>query len=265
MNQTSPLDKDLIAQPELWKLRLFLSANNFWVALVPPIESESLIVRSYVIDQDAPAPQKAIESILYANPLLFSDFKSVLCYVASHSQLAVPPQTPPGIYSVLMEEAFPSNEEEIIATPLGDDMPVMLTSINSALKGFLSRTFYNITFASHFLPLCNLVRCQSISSPQIAAFIMPDSLDVLAMSSSNLLLANSFATSSPETAAYYLLASRKTLGLGNSSLPILTAGHQSSLASLNANIEKTGVTIRPLTLPQFPFLLPQQPFPLQLL
>lgn len=265
MNQTSPLEKDIITQPELWELRLFLSDSSLWVALVPPVDSETLIVRSFVIDKDNPSPQKTIENILFSNPLLFSDFKSVTCYISSREQIAVPAETPANMHAELMEDAFPTLRNDIIATSLGDNMPVMLTSINSDLKGFLNRTFYNIKFKSHFLPLYNVACCQSVSNTQILAFITTDSVDVLAIAHSNLLLANSFSTSNPETAAYYILATRRILGLETLNCPIITAGYQSQLSSLNNYLAKTGAVVRSLSIPQLPFLLPQQSFPLQLL
>ena len=75
------LDKEMISQPELWRLALIVSADRLDVALYPPLTREEIIWRSFAFDPDAPSQLRAIEDIIYANPLLLSDFKRVDCII----------------------------------------------------------------------------------------------------------------------------------------------------------------------------------------
>lgn len=263
MTNTFPLEKDLIPQPELWKLRLFLDIGTLWVALVPPVDSEQLIVRNFTIDPAAPAPHKALENIIYSNPLLLSDFKEVTCFVNSPHKMAVPPQVPSSSFASLMQTAFPDNNSVIIETPLGENAPVLLTAIDADTKGFLSRTFYNITFHSQFLPLLRFI--PSLQTPLIAAISLPGVVNVIAKKGDKTLLLNSFDANHPETAAYYLLAVRHILSLDDKPVSLFTCGHEPFTSRLNAILTKANVSPRELSLPHLPFLIPQQTVPLQLL
>lgn len=265
MTNASPLEKDLITQTELWKLRLFLDLDTLWVALIPPVDSEQLIVRVFTIDPAAPSPHKAIENIIYANPLLLSDFKEVTCLINSKHQMAVPPVTPPSAYMALMETAFPANNLEIIATPLGEDQPVMLTGIDAEIKGFLSRTFYNITFVSQFLPLVNHTISPASTQTVITAFVLPGTISVVAGDNGKILLLNSFDANHPETAAYYLLAVRQILKLTDKPVTFITDGHEPFISQLNSLLLKTEANVRSFPVPCLPFLLPQHTIPVQVL
>ncbi len=265
MAHTSPLEKDIISQPELWKLRLFLDLDTLWIAIIPPVDTEQMIVRSFSIDPAAPALHKAIESIIYANPLLLGDFKEVTCRVNSKYHMAVPPAVPASAYQPLMETAFPANNLDIIETPLGENQPVVLTGIDSETKGFLSRTFYNITFESQFIPLVSHSLSPSSAHTLISAFILPGTLSIVVTDGDRILMLNSFDANHPETAAYYLLAIRRILTLDEKPVTFVTDGHEPFISQLNSILRKTGASVRSFPIPFLPFLLPQQTIPVQVL
>lgn len=81
--QQGKLDKDLIPQPELWRMALLISRQSLDVALYPPVESEEAIFRSITLDPEAPTHLKAVEDAIYENPLLLSDFKSIQGFIDS--------------------------------------------------------------------------------------------------------------------------------------------------------------------------------------
>ena len=57
------LDKELISQPELWRLVLMVSPESLYVALYPPVAREEIMWREFRFDAAAPSPLKALEDI----------------------------------------------------------------------------------------------------------------------------------------------------------------------------------------------------------
>ena len=53
------LDKDLIAQPQLWSLVLMPGDERLDVALIPPVADEEMIWRTFAFDSATPDRRKA--------------------------------------------------------------------------------------------------------------------------------------------------------------------------------------------------------------
>ncbi len=57
------LDKDLIAQPQLWSLVLMPGDERLDVALLPPVADEEMIWRTFAFDSATPDRCKALEDV----------------------------------------------------------------------------------------------------------------------------------------------------------------------------------------------------------
>lgn len=263
----STLTADMIAQPELWRLMMLLSHRRLDVALLPPVESETAIYRSFLLDPEADNPVKALEDVIYANPLLLNDFKSVTCLVDTPSSMAVPTEVAPADYELLMSTAFPLDSEAaaVSVSPTGTDTAVMLMAMEPDMRGFLSRTYYNIRYYNHLAWLCAYLspESRSVAGPIVYALTRYGSVDLIALQQGRLLAANTFEYDKPIDAAYYILATRSILGLDPMS-PVITAGDDQP--ALDARLAEAGTASRPLQLPALKFKLTAEAaeMPLQL-
>lgn len=263
----SALTTDMIAQPDLWRLMILLSHRRLDVALLPPVENETAIYRSFLLDPEADTPVKALEDVFYANPLLLNDFRSVICLVDTPSAMAVPTEVAPADYDLLMSTAFPLDNEAaaVSVSPTGTDTAVMLMSINPDMRGFLSRTYYNIRYYNNLAWLCAHLSPESrnVATPMVYALTRHGSVDLIALQQGRLLAANTFEYDKPIDAAYYVMATRSILRIDPVS-PVITAGDDQT--ALDRRLAEAGTVSRPMQLPALKFKLTAEgaAMPLQL-
>lgn len=207
----APLTPDLIVEPQYCRLDLRLSDEALDVMLYNPLEEGSLILRSFPLPDDETKRLRAIETAVYDNPLLLSDFKSVTAIIATGASTIVPTQL---LDKLTPLEALSAINPEIpaSATTLVDSLPEFGASIITALPcqvdNFLRRTFHGITIQSAFYPFTFYCRNNLSKGNTIKAFvnIRPHSLDIAVMSQTSLKLINRFAYTDAQNAVYYILA-----------------------------------------------------------
>lgn len=265
MNETSaPLERDMIAQPELWRMSMLVGPRRLDVCLLPPVENEPMLFRSLMLDGDASTPTKALEDTIYANPLLLSDFSSVNCLFDTPQALIVPAEVDPADHAMLLRRAFLLDDAEAVVSETGDDNAVIITAPDADRKNFLARTFFNIRFDNHLAPLCRYLTPMA-DGPTVYALCRHDCVDLIAADRQRLQAANTFETSTAADAAYYILATARILGFDRPTAAI--GGDAAAAAALTGVLSRfDGFTLRQLELPPMKFKLPLQggDFPLQL-
>lgn len=212
------LEKDSIVQPELWSLVLLLSPVRLDVGLYPPMQREEMIWRSFRLDVSASGSVlKALEEIIYSNPLLLSDFKRVECVVDTGHSMLCPPELSAEQVEQVTDEAWGNDSErrgEIAGYPSGADNAVMYMAMDADVEAFLRRTFYNIKFFERKVQLCRymITHPEGECECKLYTVIDGDRLIVVALQGEKLQIANSFSFAAAADAAYYTLACGAMLG-----------------------------------------------------
>ena len=218
------LDKEMISQPELWRLALIVSADRLDVALYPPLTREEIIWRSFAFDPDAPSQLRAIEDIIYANPLLLSDFKRVDCIIDNAVALPLPAALTPAdaetVYRAATADAPADADIELY--PTADCLTAIALMQQPDISAFFRRTFYNVRFDSRMAALARFFinRSDAPAGPMVYAISRSRRLTLIAVSGQRLLMANNFTFQADADAAYYILASMQTLGLDPLATPL---------------------------------------------
>lgn len=219
---SSPLTSDLIAQPSLWSMLLMPTESQLDVALYPPLAHEEIIWRSFPLNPNAPTPLRALEDVVYANELLFADFRSITCILDNCPQLPMP--------SFLSQEQATTvyNASTNVDPEAAAPIQMFNTSVescrialrqNDAIKNFFSRTFFNIKFDSAIASLCrNLIsnpayKATGSYSAVVNCIIQRSTLKLIVSATDRILMANTYAYTSDADAAYYILFAVSTLGL----------------------------------------------------
>ena len=218
------LEKDLIAQPELWRMALIISPKALEVALYPPVESEEAIFRSFALDCDADSQLKTVEDVIYENPLLLSDFKSVQGFIDNDSFLLLPDEIEPDRHEALLKAAAqdPSRSWRAVSSPASPGVNVVMAA-DEELCRFLSRTFFNISIAHVLAPLCRFLSGHS-SGRRSYGVMGQRRMHMISFDNLRLLSANTFSYTEPMDAVYYILASRSISGLDHMEHPHYYAG-----------------------------------------
>ena len=215
---TGVLEKDLIPQSHLWKMGLGINARSLEVVLFPPVASEPIIHRSIALNPTVPT-LRAVEDAVYENPLLLSEFREIVCAIEGEKYMIVPPEVARD--TDLCERAFetqnPSEESmQLLAFETSARNASVVTAVSRDLFGFLKRSFYNTGFSQPMVELINHVSTLSAEADgavMMLVRIRDERIDLVCVEGDKLLLANSFRITAPIDAAYYILATRKKLGI----------------------------------------------------
>lgn len=270
------LDKDSIAQSQLWRLALMPDNDFLHVALYPPVAREEIVWRSFPLDPAAPSPLKALEDIIYDNPLLLSEFRRVDCVIDDESTLIVPASIDPEHYELLIDGAAPQMAGaagDVEVSPLAPNA-TLISRPDADVTAFLRRTFFNISFKPRLALLSSylLKHTEGLAARRAIVLIHGHRMTLMAFEGQNLMIANDFKHESPADAAYYLLASLQQIGFDAGSPEVSVALFGDSLSepgSLNKLLKPYVAGLCQLPFPTLRFRASkstlQAPFPLIIL
>lgn len=228
MTAQQPLERDLISRPELWQLHMRLSSTALDVMLLSPMEHNSLILRHFDLDPDAASPLAALEEVVYQNPLLLSDFSKSSCIIDNKECLLIPSEVTDidDRESLLLAACPDAADMRLLTNGIGARNATMMWAVDAATSAFLERTFFNIDLVHRLTPLCRyfLSSASRANTARIYANMRPEAVDVIVTDRDSLLLANTFASSTPTDILYYILAVYRSLAIDPAAGELLVAG-----------------------------------------
>lgn len=228
---------DMITQPELWRCVIELTPSRLQIALVPPAPGESPVWRSIPVGSVEQARLKSIEDAVYESPLLLGEFKSISAIVDASRFAIVPSEalTPATDRLQLLDTIVGSkpDERQTVCPEVELGNATMIYSIDNSLDSFLRRTFFGVKIYS--VLALEAAETVALSRGRVVMTVvadMPGRIEVVAALNGALLMANRFAYTHPIDAAYYVMASRSTLGLGRADGVVRLAGVHHNLKEI---------------------------------
>lgn len=227
------IDRQLIVAPERCRLILDIGKDALGVAVFDPLNGGNVLWREIplavgVTDSDmaqmSPAEVlvKALEEVIYDNPVLLSGFNHVSVILHS-SRFALLPSSAMQLDGedrrLLAEAALDISDELSTAIEVVNDRsaesPLFVIGADTIVVDFLRRTFYNPDF-HHALDI--EARYFQLTDPlgvdgKMFANFRSGSIDLVAFDSIGLTFANTFAYVDPVDAVYFIMAVRANLGL----------------------------------------------------
>lgn len=256
--QQGKLDKDLIPQPELWRMAMLISPQYLEVALYPPVESEEAIFRSFTLDPDAASPLKALEDTIYDNPLLLSDFKSIDGFIDTDSFILIPDSVPEADHEPLLEAGaqIPNHSWRPIATEASPGVTLLMAA-DEELCRFLTRTFFNIRLR-HPLATLTALAARNASGVRSYAVMQRKRMNLISLNNMKLLSANTFTYSEPIDAVYYILASRFISGIDESEHTLYYCGNPEATDPVMPIVRSYTARLLPPDTPPLPYRASRQ-------
>ncbi len=235
------LTSNLITDPSLWRLTLRVAPTSLEALLIGPMSADNS-----VLSLREELSNTSLESAIYDNPLLLSDFKSVQLIVDVPSWTLSPVVDEQVARAMLPDLAGP---HELIANDCG--APKLLTLYPADQLHFLHRTFpdaqpiHSMAVALRWLALFNAKRG---NRAHVYALLQPDRMQLFAFGAgSEPQLVNEFAINgSAANASYFILAAA-----ADEELPI-SLGGDPTLRNEVSTMLRTHLPanrILPLTLP----------------
>ena len=206
------LTKDMIQQPQLWRLAMEISAERLQVVMYSIHEDNSLIFRDILLDTSAMSPLAALEDAIYENPLLLSDFSKVDCLLDTTRFTVVPSEIrSDDLRRRVLASLWPDDGYEVVADDISGCDATILTAVDSGLSGFLGRTFIDADVRNRISPLVSYFAGKSRlgSSGKMFVNLRGGEMDVISFGRDKLKMASTIAFGSTDDAVYYILASAK--------------------------------------------------------
>jgi hypothetical protein len=202
------LNKELIENPALWRLLLLIDDDNLVVVANSTVEDSSLIHVKLPYDSAAASPIRAIEDVIYSNPLLLSDFNKVECIVRSKHFLIVPTATDEQSANVIAGKLWNDNSLSIITDEVANLCANIVWAVDAQLVNFLVRTFNNPRIVHHLTPLARYFSRKSRlgNSGKMYVNLRRNYLDVIAFNGGKVSLINSYEYQDKDDATYFVLA-----------------------------------------------------------
>ena len=211
MSSLSNITSDIkVERPELWNLNICLDSDSLRFALCCDAQANSLIVRHLpLVTDDNTTLLKALENIIYDNPLFLHDYKEVRISVESMQFLLIPPHEAENSEDLLLE-MYPGTTNDMCQCTLTECGDICLAYLlPEGVSAFLSRTFPDARPIHHLLPLCEYYRHrqeEGTSVSRMYVHLLPNRMDVIIYRKGALCFANSFAFTGINDAAYFALA-----------------------------------------------------------
>ncbi|MBD5343663.1 MAG: DUF3822 family protein [Bacteroides sp.] len=246
----SVLTKDLITDTSMWTLAMRLSPKAVDIAVFTDMEDNSLLYRHFEPAQGSPSALRAIEDIIYENPLVLSPFRRTYISIVPEASMMLPVSLPDA--TAVLAEALPGDLREWAVdhsmsrnASLGYCMP-------RGCAGFINRTFAPDTvvrphlgyLASYFM-----TRSQRGRHQRMMVNLRSDSLDIVAARGAVLVKAVTFAANSVMDAAYYVLACRGQLAFDDNDSEIIIAGDAAMRAGVMPVVRRYAPNVIPVIFP----------------
>jgi hypothetical protein len=220
------LNKELIETPSLWRLSLLVDDDNLVVVANSTVEDASLIHVKLPYDSAAASPIRAIEDVIYSNPLLLSDFNKVECVVRSKQFLITPASVDEQATTAIAKKLWTDGN----LTVMIDQVPQLdiniVWAIDTQLINFMVRTFSNPRIVHHLTPLTRYFSRKSRlgNSGKMYVNIHRNYIDVIVFRSGKASLINSFEYQDKDDATYFILAAAKEAGFNLDDDELLVCG-----------------------------------------
>ncbi|MBQ1724244.1 MAG: DUF3822 family protein [Muribaculaceae bacterium] len=223
-NSTSDLH---LSQPELWQFYLALMPRSIDFILYAPSQDDSLVVRSLALDNSGGDYLKAVENVVYDNPVLLNDFHSVRVLIDAPHFVIVPPTVSDNDdLDALLRIAYPDAQGEAMLCRLPHCGMGIVSEVPQGVLPFVQRTFNNPPVVHHLYPLCEHFERLNAHSSIARMFVnlSPHRMDLVVYRQGRLELANTFNYRSMDDAAYFILHAYDSLKMNRLSDEIQLSG-----------------------------------------
>lgn len=210
MTSSASLTKELVGNTAYCRLDIRIGTTSLDVMVYNPLEDNSLLLRHVEISSDSAEGLKQIETFIYDNPLLLSEFKVVTALVEGREFLVVPTAISESCDHIrLLQEADRDTDVRsvVIEDKLDEFEARILTPVEASIANFLRRTFPNIRMHNSLYPFTRYCHANLTKGNTSKAFVdmREKSLDIVVMNSNRLELVNRFEYRDINDAVYYIL------------------------------------------------------------
>lgn len=228
--EQKPLSQAMVSRPRHSRMSLLLDKTGLDLVVTSLVEDNSLLWRRLDFDPAAATTVRALENLVYDNPLLLSDFARVDVLIDT-PRFAIVPHDKASVEESeqIFADLYPAERLSVEVSPVEKDGAMLATGVDADMAAFLRRTFNNPGITHRIAPLIRFFGAKNRlgNAGKMHIHLGAGTTDIIAFGASGLLMANTFATPTVTDALYFTLAAARELGFDRSYDRILISGDNS--------------------------------------
>ncbi|MDE5554074.1 MAG: DUF3822 family protein [Muribaculaceae bacterium] len=198
-------------------------------------------------------PAKALEEAVYTSPALLAEYSRVDVVADSDRFIIVPSELASDSVAVsnVVQMMWPDASDDDITVDLCGSA-AFVSLIDKSLVGFVGRTFMRAAIHHRLAMLASFFMTLSAPVNRVKLythFAGASRVDIVAVTSEGLLMANSFDCETTTDAVYYIMACVKDCGFDELEDEMIVCGDQPSCASATEVLRQYINSVMPLLLP----------------
>ena len=246
------LDKDLIEDTARCNMLVRIGSACVDVVIYSVLADNTLIYRSLPLPVATSAsPVRALEEVVYDNPLMLSEFRKVYILVDTPDYCMIPSGLDDSQSTRIYSALHPGYQGEVRIADTATRNAVTVYGIPDNLSGFIHRTFIGAHIVPHIVPLVRYFASRHVrgNSRRMICNMRPGSMDIIIIEGNSLVQANTMSFRALPDAVYYILASRAEHGLDAHTDEVLLAGDQHMRDELTPMLRTYVARVMPVIFP----------------
>lgn len=252
----STLDKETVKSPQRSRLGLSLDRGVLHVLIKDSIADAPVYAR-FQLDMSLGSTTKAIEEIIYNNPVLLSDFAKVDVVMHSADFVPVPDEiVKSGVEfsEAVVNASIADTDSENSTTfeaPVEGSGVTIIARDDRDLINFIRRTFNNPSITHSLAVLTRYYMSASTlgTAGKMYVNLHDDCLDIAIFGDEGLSLLNTFSYADPMDAVYYIMATRSSLDIDQTSGELFLSGEASLREAITPTLRSYIGYVMPLVMP----------------
>lgn len=233
------------------KLGIYIRKGGIDTLTVTP---DGVVRESVAVDAAIASQSKIIEEAVYLTPALLGDYAATVVIADSQRFMVVPEcvADDPATLASTAAIMWPDVQSEGLTVDRPGYGCAVISDIDPALTGFVGRTFAKPAVHHRLAALVSFFSLQSHPVNRVkmfAHFSAPNRLDIVAVSTDGLLMANTFECQEATDAMYFIMAAVKDTGFDALDDELLLSGDNSLCEELTQTLRKYVNSVMPLLLP----------------
>lgn len=237
----------MVDNPALWRLSMMIGEGGIDVLCRRELGEPETLTGRLTFDASAESSPRAVEDLVYANPLLLQPFRKVDIVMSGGFTLTVPFGTDTSDVDAL----FPSDDPTVTLSAPIDARNEILFRVERGVNNFLRRTFDSVrpVHALSVLGQYFETRSRLGNSAKMFVDIEDEIMNVLVFNHLGLAMASNFKYRNINDATYYALASANTAGLDFTNDEIKIAGNSDKRAEIMPILRQFARNVMPAIFP----------------
>lgn len=247
------LDKDLIQDASLYVMLVRLSRTAVDVVIYSPLVDNSLIYRSFPT-AGADGEVRALENVVYDNPLMLADFRSRIILTDSPRWSLCPSEWLEDGHEAadaMLRIQWPDMDGTVHTAPTTFHGVEIAYSVDSRMAGFVQRTFPGTIIEPHILPLLRYCssRMGRANSRRMLVNLRQSDADIVVADGASLRQGVTVSFNTTADLLYRILSSAQAAGLDPRADELLLCGSRSMREELTPMLRTYHARVMPVIFP----------------